>query len=281
MTHHIFKFQPQYCCSSTYFISRTISSPALICNSRKFTTNNSEKGSHNNLSNFFTKLKEESIKSSEWKRDRNYFAISISIFAITSIMALAMRRRLRKEKEKFKIESTQTSGKPRIGGKWTLTDHDGKIMSSEDLKGNWLIYYFGFIHCPDVCPEEMEKIGEVVSILKSKHKVDKIIPVFVTVDPERDTPEKVKDYVLRYSPHYLGLSGTMDEIAKVAKDFKIFYSKSESDEFGNYQVDHSIVSYLFDPEGEFSDYFTKSDSIQKRVNKFMKNFKMENFSQKA
>lgn len=222
----------------------------------------------------YNKAKEQAKPKNNPNQKFVVFGSTIGITALVSfsIYKLASQK-LSDAKENMVIYSDP--GRPDIGGDWNLVDFDGKPASNKDLEGHWIIYYFGFTQCPDICPEEMSKIAKMNDILKSKHKLSNLIPVFISVDPDRDDSSTIKSYVKRYSPDFLGFTGNPDQIALTAKRFRIFYSKGAADKLGNYQVDHSIVSYLFDPNGNFSDYFTKSDSIMDRVNKVLKRIKKQ------
>lgn len=161
-----------------------------------------------------------------------------------------------KELEMAKERNKQV-GKAAIGGKWSLVDHNGVPRSDADYKGKWLAMYFGFTHCPDICPDEIEKMCEVVDLIGKTPGIPDLIPLFITVDPERDTQEAIKKYCGEFSPKLLGLTGTQEQVDKAAKTFRVYYSKGPVDEDGDYIVDHTIVMYLISPEGEFVDYYGK------------------------
>ena len=139
----------------------------------------------------------------------------------------------------------------RIGGPFTLTDQHGKQVSYSDFAGKYRIVYFGYTYCPDVCPTDLLHIGQALKQLEKSDAqlVDRIVPIFITIDPARDTPKVVGEFVSAFSPRIVGLTGTPDQIAKVAKEYAIFYQKGEASEAGGYLMDHSNQAYLMGPEG--------------------------------
>jgi cytochrome oxidase Cu insertion factor (SCO1/SenC/PrrC family) len=147
-----------------------------------------------------------------------------------------------------------------IGGPFTLLDEDGKTVTDQDFRGKWLLVYFGYTYCPDVCPTSLARNSEAVDLLGDKGK--QVVPMLISVDPGRDTPEKLKDYVHAFHPRMMGLTGTPDQIAKVAKEYRVFYMKVEQAEAGAYLVDHSSLSYLIGPDGRFVQFFGHQASPQ-------------------
>jgi protein SCO1/2 len=139
-----------------------------------------------------------------------------------------------------------------IGGDFALTSSTGKTVRWGDFAGKYRIVYFGYTFCPDICPTDMQRIVQGLKLLKQKDaaKAAKIVPIFITIDPERDTPEVVGAFAAAFSPDIIGLTGTPAKIAAVAKAFKVYYAKGEATPGGGYLVDHSNVVYLFGPKGE-------------------------------
>ncbi|OAO04108.1 electron transporter [Sphingomonadales bacterium EhC05] len=140
----------------------------------------------------------------------------------------------------------------KIGGEFTLTNQDGEKASDTDFSGQYRIVYFGYSYCPDVCPIDL---ANLMLGLKQAEKDDadravKIQPLFITIDPERDTPEVLKQYVANFHPRLIGLTGKPEEIAEVAKKFLIIYDKRDDESTTEYLVDHSRQAYLFGPNGE-------------------------------
>ena len=141
----------------------------------------------------------------------------------------------------------------RIGGPFTLTDQDGRKVSDRDFAGKYRLIYFGYTYCPDICPTDVQ------TLMKGYRKLEKsdpglaarIQPIFITIDPERDTPEKVKQFVRAFHPKLIGLTGSESEIAAVAKDYAIYYKKqAPAAGAEGYLMDHARQALLFGPQGE-------------------------------
>lgn len=185
------------------------------------------------------------------------------------------------EYQKTRQQTAQRSvGKPDLGGAFSLSDVDGKRVSSEDFKGRWALLYFGFTKCPDICPEELHKVTEVLHRLDARGQ--RLQPVFITIDPSRDTPERMKSYFADAGlhPSFVALTGTHDEVRKACRAYRVYFSKPTEEEVkrGDYLLDHSIISYLVDPEGEFADYYGKSlsaDEMFTRVSKLVSDWERQ------
>ena len=136
-----------------------------------------------------------------------------------------------------------------IGGPFQLTDQNGKAVDQGVLKGKWTAVFFGYTYCPDVCPTTLQTLGSASDLLGAKAKGFQV--VFVTVDPARDTPSQLKDYLSSSSfPRgIVGLTGTPDQLAKIAGEYKVYFQKSGTG--ANYSVDHSSAIYLMNPQGNF------------------------------
>lgn len=140
----------------------------------------------------------------------------------------------------------------RIGAPFTLTNQDGKKVRWEDFKGKYRLVYFGYSYCPDVCPLDLQHIMQGFSQFEKADaaRAAKVQPIFISVDPERDTPAVLKTYVAAFHPKLIGLTGTPDEIAKVAKDFVVIFTKEKAQGSSGYLVSHSRTPYLFGPDGQ-------------------------------
>jgi protein SCO1/2 len=153
------------------------------------------------------------------------------------------------------VDLARGGGGPTIGGPFTLTDHTGKRVTDADFKGKPTLIYFGFTYCPDVCPTSLLLMQTAVEQL-GKDAAQRVNMILISVDPERDTPETLQDYVGNFGPTMIGLTGTREEIAAVAKAYRVYYKKVESKDGAPYLVDHSSIFYLLDRRGRFVRHFT-------------------------
>ncbi|KAL0716931.1 hypothetical protein Bca4012_066253 [Brassica carinata] len=157
------------------------------------------------------------------------------------------------------VKEGPSAGKAAIGGPFSLVRDDGKRITEKDLMGKWTILYFGFTHCPDICPDELIKLSASIDKIKDKSGVD-VVPVFISVDPERDTVEQVHEYVKEFHPKLVGLTGSPEEIKSVARSYRVYYMKTEEED-SDYLVDHSIVMYLMSPEMSFVKFYGKNHDV--------------------
>jgi len=149
-----------------------------------------------------------------------------------------------------------TTGKALIGGAFTLVDQHGKAVTDRDFRGRFMLVFFGFTHCPDICPAELQVISETLDELGPK--AEEVVPVFVTLAPERDTPDVMADYVKNFGSRFVGLSGSPEAIAEAAKAYRVAYSKFENkgaDSNASYSIDHTALVYLMGRDGEYITHF--------------------------
>ncbi|XP_006099794.1 protein SCO1 homolog, mitochondrial [Myotis lucifugus] len=176
-------------------------------------------------------------------------------FAIGGALLAGMKLFKKEKTDKLEKERQRSIGKPLLGGPFSLVTHTGERKTDKDYLGQWVLIYFGFTHCPDVCPEELEKMIQVVDEIDDIPTLPDLTPLFITIDPERDTKEAIANYVKEFSPKLVGLTGTKEEIDQVARAYRVYYSPGPRDEDEDYIVDHTIIMYLIGPDGEFLDYF--------------------------
>jgi len=147
-----------------------------------------------------------------------------------------------------------TTGKALIGGPFALVDQHGKKVTDRDFRGRYMLIFFGFTHCPDICPAELQVIS--ASLDELGPKAEEVVPIFVTLDPERDTPEVMADYVKNFGSRFVGLTGSPEDIAEAAKAYRVAFSKFQEDKTKNdYSIDHSALAYLMGKDGEYITHF--------------------------
>ena len=139
-----------------------------------------------------------------------------------------------------------------IGGPFTLTDQDGRQVTEQDFAGKYRLIYFGFTHCPDVCPTDLAVIGPALRRFEKSDpaRAARVVPIFVTVDPERDTPAVLKEYVAAFHPRLVGLTGTPQQVAAMVKRYGAYGAKGDPAAGGGYDVNHSRLVELIGPDGK-------------------------------
>jgi cytochrome oxidase Cu insertion factor (SCO1/SenC/PrrC family) len=141
-----------------------------------------------------------------------------------------------------------------VGGPFELIDHSGHARTERDFRGRLMLVYFGFTYCPDVCPTDLQAIGQALDKLGAD--ATGVQPLFVTVDPERDTAEHLADYVAMFHPRLIGLTGSVEAIRKAADAYKVYYAKVPlAKDAGDYTVDHTAFIYLMDRDGNYLGFF--------------------------
>ena len=161
------------------------------------------------------------------------------------------------------------SGKALVGGPFSLTDSSGKRVTDKDFRGRDMLVFFGFTSCPDICPASLQLMSTVLD--KLGPKADRITPIFITIDPERDTAPKLDEYVKHFSPRIVGLTGTPEEIATAAKAYRVYYNKVPNKTVpGNYTMDHTGIIYLMDANGDYVTHFTPATPVDDMTAKLAK-----------
>eukprot|EP00758_Cryptobia_borreli_P002490 Tbor_TRINITY_DN306_c0_g1::TRINITY_DN306_c0_g1_i1::g.15492::m.15492/K07152/SCO1_2; protein SCO1/2 len=183
--------------------------------------------------------------------------VGAAVFAV--IVGIRIRREQQRFDPRLKAVKVLNNENVDIGGPFSLYDTDGNIVTNEDLKGKWMFIYFGFVNCPDICPDEMRKMAKVTRALDKRIGKDYWQPIFISIDPKRDTKEILKEYLRDFNPRILGLSAESKVVDQVARSYRVYYAVPDEEGMSDedYLIDHSIIMYLMDPEGKFVDYTTK------------------------
>jgi protein SCO1/2 len=148
---------------------------------------------------------------------------------------------------------------PEIGGPFALLDGDGHAVTDEAFRGKYMLVYFGYTFCPDVCPTTLSEIADAMD--KLGPVAARVQPIFITVDPKRDTPTVIKQYAANFGPKLIGLTGSPEQIAKVAKEYRVYYAEHRTGPGPNdYSMDHSSIIYLMGPDGRFIQPIPADDS---------------------
>jgi len=145
------------------------------------------------------------------------------------------------------------SGKVPIGGPFTLTDQHGRQRNLSEFRGRLVLLYFGYTYCPDVCPTDLLAIGQTIQSLGARGA--EVQPIFITLDPERDTREILRAYVPNFHPSFVALSGSVDEVRRVATAYKVFFEKVPTTDASRYLIDHAAFTFLLDREGNYLGLF--------------------------
>ncbi len=167
----------------------------------------------------------------------------------------------------------QATAVPAIGGPFSLTDHNGKPVTEAAFKGKLMLVYFGYTYCPDICPTALTEMSNAIEALGPQ--ADRVAPVFVTVDPARDTPEHLKEYMSFFHPRFVGLTGTAEQVAAAAKAYRVYYAKAKGKEASDaldYMMDHTSIIYLIGPEGALKAHFphgTGADAMAKKIRELL------------
>lgn len=163
-----------------------------------------------------------------------------------------------------------------FGGPFTLIDQNGQAYTDKSFSGRWRLIYFGFTYCPAICPTELAKITRAMSLIGSD--ADNILPVFITVDPERDTPDVVKNYLQSFHPSFVGLTGTVEQVEQAKKGYKVYSTKVQDPSMTDYTVDHSSFIYFMDPDNNLQAIYKVLDTaddiardVRQRMDSYIEN----------
>ena len=183
---------------------------------------------------------------------RNVIMAVLAVFVLAGAM-LGLARWLTPAPPQEAAQSDTVS----IGGPFTLVDQNGQEVTDEKFRGRLMLVYFGYTYCPDVCPLGLTTIAEAIDQLPAEDR-DQVVPLFITVDPERDTVAVMKDYVGAFSDRLVGLTGSAAQVEAAVRAYRVYARKGESDADGTYLVDHSTFTYLMDREGRYLAHFGHS-----------------------
>jgi protein SCO1 len=188
--------------------------------------------------------------------------LSLALTAATGAGLVVWYDHLKSQKvHSIATAGAATAGAAAIGGPFSglVRGPGGEPFSSDDLVGRgWHLLYFGFTHCPDVCPDELEKVAAVVDALAAGKPPLTLTPVFISLDPDRDTPAQVGAYVKEFHPSMIGVTGSKDAVKAAARAYRVYHARAPTGpEPGDYLIDHSIISYLTAPDGSFVTFFGK------------------------
>lgn len=152
-------------------------------------------------------------------------------------------------------------GEALVGGPFELTDQDGKRVTDKDFRGRYMLVAFGYTFCPDVCPSELQVMSAALD--KLGKDAERVQPVFVSIDPERDAPKVMKNYVANFRPGFMGLTGSADDIAKAASAYRVYYARAKGfEDKADYLMDHSALIFLMGPDGKYVKFFPYSTDAE-------------------
>ena len=185
--------------------------------------------------------------------------------ALTGVVGggLVVYYQTEKDRRQHLVTTKQkTVGKPSLGGPWTLVNMDGKPVTDLTYRGRFTLLYFGFTRCPDICPSELVKVGDVLDSLGSN--LAQLDTLFISVDPNRDTLRQLRAYAQDFHPSIHYLTGTKDQVKAITKAYRVYFIKANENEEDedDYLVDHSTVLYLVGPDGGFQEFFTSSETAK-------------------
>jgi protein SCO1/2 len=186
--------------------------------------------------------------------------------AIAAVVAVVSLQPMFSSGDGGRSGEVTTSGTALVGGPFTLTDHTGRRVTEKDFLGKYTLIYFGYTYCPDVCPGELQLMAAALDEMGDKG--DQIQPVFITVDPERDTVEHMAVYVPQFHDRLIGLTGSPEEVAAAAKAYRVYYAKVDDPDATEYLMDHSSILYLMGPDGGYVGHFTygtKPDTLAAKL----------------
>lgn len=191
---------------------------------------------------------------------------NILVFIALVIVSIGAGLYMSPEFQNRDLPKEKSTGEALVGGSFKLTDHYGTIRTDKEFRGNFMLIFFGFTNCPTICPPGIMNMTEAMELLGSDGK--KVIPIFITVDPERDTPERMKEFLGNFYSTFIGLTGNKEDIKEVETAYKVYSSKVEAkDEPDGYIMDHSGFIYLMDESGKYVTHFSYNAEPKEMANK--------------
>lgn len=194
--------------------------------------------------------------------------LSIAVISMVAINELVLKDVDNKvetsaKSEVVSVSNQQPTGKALIGGEFELTDQNGNKFTDKNLLGKYSLVYFGFTHCPMICPTALSNMSLAMQELATD--AEKFQIVFITADPERDNQQRMKEWLQSFKGNIFGLTGTVGESNKAAEKYKVYAQKLKPDNTGNYDMNHTSIIYLMDKNGEFITHFTHETPVETLV----------------
>lgn len=195
-------------------------------------------------------------------QQKNFFImVGVLLMVLVSVMGYALSPA--DERSAPPAARASTAGIEGLGGSWTLTDHNGKGVSDKDYSGKFRLMFFGFTYCPDVCPTELKRLALVLDGLGGD--AADITPLFVTIDPARDSPQVLKDYLARFDERFIGLTGSVKQIEHMEDLYKVYSAKAQDPAHTEYTMNHSALVYLIGPDDKVLHLFHSSDTPEQII----------------
>jgi cytochrome oxidase Cu insertion factor (SCO1/SenC/PrrC family) len=183
--------------------------------------------------------------------------------AAAMLLACAPEAPAERRADAARLMNELMSGKHRVGGPFALSDPAGRRVTLADFRGKLVLLYFGFAACPDVCPTDLSLMAQALREFGAA--ADEVQPVFITLDPQRDSPAVLREYAAAFHPRFLALTGTEEEIRRVATDYKVFFEKVSLPGRKDYAIDHTAYTFLLDRKGEFIILFPPGTPVDRMV----------------
>ncbi len=201
-----------------------------------------------------------------------YIPLMIALFLLGGVSAMSLYA---SQQERLNGEQRETQRvQALIGGSFEMVDHNGKTVTDKTYLGSYLLVYFGFTYCPDICPTELQVMTEALNMLPAKQAA-KVKILLVSIDPERDTPKQLASYVSNFHDNTVGLTGSLAQVKKMARTYRAYYKKvKDKDNPDDYTMDHSSIVYLMGSDGKYLSHFaygTRAKVIADKISSYMKN----------